>query len=80
MSLFQLMNWLDENNYNDNLEMIVDTPDDMGYNPFELMPANYEGTLDEWEASLDEVEQHLKSDYIRACTAVLEYKKQNSAI
>lgn len=79
MSLFQLMNWLEENNYNEeNYLPIVDIPDDMGYNPFENMPDNYDGTLEDWEKSLDEVESYLKSVYIRACSTVLEHKNANS--
>jgi hypothetical protein len=74
MSLFQLMNWLEDNNYDDNFSAIVDTPDDMGYNPFENMPDNYKGTLEDWEKSLDEVESYLKSNYIRACSTVWEKK------
>ena len=78
MSLFQLMNWLEENNYDDSFSAIVDKIDDMGYNPFQDMPDNYEGTLEDWEKSLDEVESYLKSVYIRACSTVLEYKNANS--
>lgn len=79
MSLFQLMNWLEENNYNEETYLpIVDEIDDMGYNPFQDMPDNYEGTLEDWEKSLDEVESYLKSVYIRACSTVLEYKNASS--
>ena len=78
MSLCQLMNWLEENNYDDSFSAIVDKIDDMGYNPFQDMPDNYEGTLEDWEKSLDEVESYLKSVYIRACSTVLEYKNANS--
>ena len=69
------MNWLEDNNFNEFCEAIVETPDDMGYNPFEPMPDHYSGTLEQWEAELDEVETELKSSYIQACQQVMKVKK-----
>lgn len=80
MSLFQLMNWLQDNNFDEFCEAIVETPDDMGYNPFELMPDNYAGTLEEWEAELDEVETELKASYIKACKQVMKVKNNANPI
>ncbi len=74
MSLFQLMNWLEDNNYDENYMPIVDEIDDMGYNPFENMPDNYSGTLEDWEKELDEVESLLKQEYIKSCK-IIQAKK-----
>lgn len=71
MSLFQLMNWFEENNYDRvSYEIIVDSVDDMGYNPFAEMPQGYKGSLEDWERELDEVETYLKNQYREGCEKI----------
>lgn len=75
MSLFQLMNWFEANNYDeDTLESIVtELPDDV--NPFQDMPSWYKGTLENWEKELDETVEYVKNQYVEACKKILQYKR-----
>jgi hypothetical protein len=71
MSLFQLMNWLEENNYDRETYLpVVDEVDDMGYNPFQDKPDSYKGSLEDWERELDEVETYLKNKYREGCEKI----------
>ncbi len=65
------MNWLEDNNYDRETYLpVVDSVDDMGYNPFQDKPDNYSGSLEDWERELDEVELYLKNQYIEGCEKI----------
>ncbi len=76
MSLFQLMNWFEENNFDsDTLEPILtDEPDEI--NPLQDMPDWYKGTLENWEKELDELVDYVKIQYITACNKIQQHKEK----
>ena len=70
MSLFQLMNFVEENNYsNETGDCIVyELPDE--WSPFENKPDNYIGTTDEYYKELDSFEDIVKKEYLEICKKI----------
>lgn len=60
MSIFQLYQFIDENNHDDDYMPLVIPPTE--YNPFETKPDGYLGTDEEWWAELDGMEEMAKEE------------------
>jgi hypothetical protein len=60
MSLFQLYQFIDDNNYDDDYMQIVESPEE--YDIFQEMPESYVGTIEDWHKELDAFEEVAKEE------------------
>lgn len=78
MQLFQLMEWFDLNNYDDDLyPIITDIPDDI--NPFEPPPNDYKGDAEVWYKELDILMNWVKIEYVSVCEQIWQVKNGGKA-
>ena len=72
MSLFQLMIFCEDNNYDDDwCEIVQDLPD---YNPFEVKPDSFAGTDEEWEVEIETFSKLVEEEYREICKKIYKIK------